>query len=109
MDRRGFIRGAIVVLTAPLAAEGHHERRRGVILVPGALLFTHRSQIAELATKGRLPVIGWERALVTSGALISYGSSNFDIGRRAAGVVAKIFKVRSRPTCRSSNPPSSNW
>ncbi len=45
-----------------------------------------------LATKGRNPLLGWQRGLVQSGALISYGGSNFDIGRRAAYCVDNILK-----------------
>jgi putative ABC transport system substrate-binding protein len=65
------------------------ERAGGVVLVPGPFLVTHRSQLAELAIKSRLPVLSWTDAL--SGALISYGPSTFDILRRAGGHVAKIL------------------
>jgi putative ABC transport system substrate-binding protein len=63
-----------------------------VCLVPSAFLFTHRKEIAALATKARVPVLGWESGVVTSGALMSYGPSTFDAGRRAAGYVDKILK-----------------
>ena len=67
------------------------ERAGGVVLVPGPFLVTHRSQLAELAIKTRLPVLSWTDAL--SGALISYGPSTFDILRRAGGHVAKILNA----------------
>jgi len=65
------------------------ERTGGVVLVPSFFFVTHRSQVAELAIKSRLPVLSWTDAL--SGALISYGPSSFDIHWRAGGQVAKIL------------------
>ena len=67
------------------------QRARGVVLVPGSFLLTHRIQIAELATKSRLPVLGWTGTLVESGVLMSYGPSPSDILRRAGGHAAKIL------------------
>lgn len=69
-----------------------HERASGVVLVPGPFLNTHRIQIAELAIKGRLPVLGWANEQAQNGALISYGARIHDIFRRAAAHVAKILK-----------------
>jgi putative ABC transport system substrate-binding protein len=74
------------------------ERTGGVVLVPSFLFVTHRSQVAELGIKSRLPVVSWTDAL--SGALISYGPSSFDIHWRAGGYVAKILngaKLRELP------------
>src|SRR5262245_41096139 len=70
------------------------ERARGVVLVPSSFLVSHGIQIAELATKSRLPVLSWTGSgsfWATSGALISYGPSTFDVLRRAGGHVAKIL------------------
>jgi len=63
-----------------------------VYIVPSAFLFTHRTLIVELATKARIPVLGSHSGLVESGALMSYGPSHFDIGRRAAGYVDRILR-----------------
>ena len=54
-------------------------------------------QIAELAAKGRLPLLGWNRSSAESGALISYGVTDAEIGRRAASYVVKILKG-AKPT-----------
>src|SRR5437667_1176130 len=48
------------------------ERTRGVVLVPSSVLWVHRIQIAELATKRGLPVVGWTSTLTKSGILLSY-------------------------------------
>ena len=76
----------------PALATVAHEHASGVVLVSGPFVFTHRTDIANSATKRRLPVVGWNSDLAQSGALFSYGASGFDIGRRAAGYVDKILK-----------------
>ena len=67
-------------------------RDRAVVLLPGAFVFANRVRIVELASKARVPVGGWQSELAKSGALMSYGPSHFDIGRRAAEYVDKILK-----------------
>jgi putative tryptophan/tyrosine transport system substrate-binding protein len=67
-------------------------RMQAVVLIPGPFLFTHRMQIANLAEKARLPVVGWDRDLAESGALISYGPNRLEMLRRAAAYADKIFK-----------------
>jgi putative ABC transport system substrate-binding protein len=69
-----------------------HERAIAVVPVSGSFLFTHRMQIVELATKGRLPVLGWHRQWAETGALISYGPNYAEMLRRAASHVDKILK-----------------
>ena len=67
------------------------ERAHGVVLVPSSLLVTHGLRIAELATKRRLPVLGWTDLQAQKGALMSYGPSTSDVLRRGGGHVAKIL------------------
>jgi putative ABC transport system substrate-binding protein len=67
------------------------ERASGVVLVPSSFLVTYGSQIAELATKRRLPMLAWTDTLVLRRALMSYGPSTSDVLRRAGGHVAKIL------------------
>ncbi len=69
-----------------------HERAIAVVLVPGSFLLTYHTQIAELARKGRLPMVGWNRVLAESGTLISYGPSSVEVYRRAASHMDKILK-----------------
>ena len=67
------------------------ERASGIVLVPSSFLVTHGSQIVELATKRRLPMLVWTDTLALRRALMSYGPSTTDILRRAGGHVAKIL------------------
>ncbi len=67
------------------------ERAMAVALVPGSFLFQYQHKIAELAMKGRVPVLGCN-SLLAENTLISYGPDVGEIVRRAANHVAKILK-----------------
>jgi putative ABC transport system substrate-binding protein len=63
------------------------------VLVPDDAVFTaHRTRIAALALKNRLPSISSTRELVSAGGLISYGPNTTDLYRRAADYVDKILR-----------------
>jgi putative ABC transport system substrate-binding protein len=64
----------------------------GLMMVSGALAGSHRTEIAELATKSRLPVIYQRQEYVEAGGLMSYGVNRNDLFRRAATYVDKILK-----------------
>jgi putative ABC transport system substrate-binding protein len=71
-------------------------RADGVLmLAPGAVTGAHRTKIADLAVKSRLPVIYHAPVYVESGGLMSYGVSFIDLDRRAATYVDKILKGRT--------------
>jgi putative ABC transport system substrate-binding protein len=70
--------------------------RAGAVLVfPSLVLNSHRTQVAELAVKSRLPGIYWQSEWVENGGLMSYGVSITDLFRRAATYVDKILKGRT--------------
>jgi putative ABC transport system substrate-binding protein len=55
------------------------------------MFMLHRTRLADLAAKSRLPSLGY-RELVEAGGLMSYGPSLPDLWRRAATFVDKILK-----------------
>jgi putative ABC transport system substrate-binding protein len=63
-----------------------------LVRVPGPILSPHRTGVAELAVKSRLPVIYEGAAEVEAGGLMSYGPSSTDRYHRAATYVDKILK-----------------
>jgi putative ABC transport system substrate-binding protein len=65
-----------------------------LMLEAGGLTAAHRTEIAELAVKSRLPAIYSGRQYVEAGGLMSYGVSLPDLNRRAATYVDKILKGR---------------
>ena len=63
-----------------------------LMLVSGSVDRGHRSEIAELAVKNRLPVIYEGAEYVQAGGLMFYGVNVLDLDRRAATYVDKILK-----------------
>jgi len=65
----------------------------GALLVAEDAVFTaHRTQIAELALKNRLPTISGLSVMVEAGGLMAYGPHYGDLYRRAATHVHKILQ-----------------
>src|SRR5882724_5495051 len=63
-----------------------------VIVLASAIVTDHRTEIANLALKSRLPAIYMSSIWVDDGGLMSYGTSLIDLSRRAATYVDKILK-----------------
>jgi putative ABC transport system substrate-binding protein len=70
------------------------ERADAILLLPGTVLNSRRTQILDLAVKTRLPAIYYAAEWVEDGGLMSYGVSFTDLFRRAATYVDKILKGR---------------
>ena len=68
------------------------KRADALLVLTDAGLETQRTQIADLATRNRLPTIFARRENVEAGGLLSYGSSLSDQFRYAATFVDKILK-----------------
>jgi len=68
------------------------ERVQACVMQGDSVLFNHRSQIAEMALKNRLPAVSTQRELAEAGFLLTYGADVGDLYRRAAAFVDKIFK-----------------
>jgi putative ABC transport system substrate-binding protein len=64
----------------------------GLIVTGSPSATRHRNLIITLAARHKLPAVYYERAFVTAGGLISYGSDYLDQCRRAAGYVDRILK-----------------
>ena len=60
--------------------------------MPSGLTTVNREMIAELAARHRLPAVYAHTYFATSGGLISYGSDNNDLFRRAAEYVDRILR-----------------
>jgi putative ABC transport system substrate-binding protein len=67
--------------------------RVGVLLVVADSMFLlHRTRLADLAARSRLPAAYGNREIVEAGGLMSYGPSVRDLFRRSATFVDKILK-----------------
>ena len=67
-------------------------RAHGLLVLSGSLIAPHRTRIAELATKSRLPTMFADGSHVESGGLMSYAPNVPDLLRRAGTYVDKILK-----------------
>jgi putative tryptophan/tyrosine transport system substrate-binding protein len=65
---------------------------QALYLVGDALFFSHRMTLVQLASKGKLPAIYWQRNFPDEGGLMSYGPNLGDLTRRSAVYVEKILK-----------------
>jgi putative ABC transport system substrate-binding protein len=63
-----------------------------IMRVGGGIVGAHRTQIADLAVKSRLPAIYYDPQFVEAGGLMTYGINVTDLDRRAATYVDKILK-----------------
>ena len=68
------------------------ERADAVLALGNTVLNAHRTQVADLAVKSRLPAIYYAAEFVEAGGLMFYGVDFADLFRRAAGYVDKILK-----------------
>jgi putative ABC transport system substrate-binding protein len=64
----------------------------GVIVLPSARAYIHRSHLAEAALKHRLPTVHGFREFVAAGGLLAYTPGQSELARQAAGYVDRILK-----------------
>jgi putative ABC transport system substrate-binding protein len=67
-------------------------RADAVLALTSSVLNSQRTQVTDLAVKSRLPVVYGQREYVEAGGLVSYGTNDNDLYRRAATYVDKILK-----------------
>ena len=68
------------------------EPNGGLIVPANARATFHREMLISLAARYRLPTVYGQRVFVEDGGLLSYGPSNVDTYRRAAGYVDRILR-----------------
>ena len=73
-------------------ADFAREPNGGLIATASASGITQRELIVSLAARHKLPAVYFNRDLVSSGGLISYGADFTDMYRRAASYVDRILK-----------------
>jgi ABC-type uncharacterized transport system substrate-binding protein len=68
------------------------DHRQGLVVNETAMIFAHRADVAQLALKSRLPLIGQWRPSANAGFLMTYGADLGDLLRRSARHVDRILK-----------------
>jgi putative ABC transport system substrate-binding protein len=78
----------------PALARAVRSRAEALIVLPDPLTLLERRRIAGLAVKHRLPAMYGFKEFVMAGGLMSYGTMQTDLYRRAAAHVDKILRGR---------------
>ncbi len=73
-------------------AAARQGRAEAVTVLAGPVIGEHPARLVDLAAQSRLPAMYLGRGSVEAGGLMSYGTSNRDMGRRAASYVDRILK-----------------
>jgi putative ABC transport system substrate-binding protein len=68
------------------------QRAGAVLVLAGPVMSPHRTEVANLAAKNRLPAMYYRSDYVEAGGLMTYGVNFIDLHRRAATYVDKILK-----------------
>jgi putative ABC transport system substrate-binding protein len=69
-----------------------HAASQALIVLTDPILFSQRKRIVDLANATRLPAVYFFQGFPEAGGLMSYGPSDADLFRRAAGYVDRILK-----------------
>ncbi len=89
---------------APAITALSTDKNTALLVLPDFFTMTHRASILVSAAQANLPAIYWNRAFVTDGGLMSYGTDNSDIIRRAAGYIDRILKGEKPADLPVQNP-----
>jgi len=73
-------------------AAARQGRANAVTILAGPVIGEHPARLVDLAAQSRLPAMYLRRGFVEVGGFMSYGTSNRDMGRRAASYVDRILK-----------------
>lgn len=76
---------------APTIAALSAEKATALLVLPDFFTIANRAAIIASAAHANLPAIYWNRAFVTDGGLMSYGTDNSDIIRHAAAYIDRIL------------------
>ena len=69
-----------------------HEPRGGLVVMADNFMFINRKRIILLAAKNKVPAVYFTKVFAEDGGLLSYGSDQADIYRRAASYVDRILR-----------------
>jgi putative tryptophan/tyrosine transport system substrate-binding protein len=68
------------------------EPQSGLVIPADSFTFVHRAPIISLAARNKIPAVYAVRGFATDGGLLSYGTDEADLFRRAASYVDRVFR-----------------
>lgn len=89
---------------APTIAALSAEKATALLVLPDFFTIANRAAIIASAARANLPAIYWNRAFVTDGGLMSYGTDNSDIIRHAAAYIDRILEGEKPADLPVQNP-----
>jgi putative tryptophan/tyrosine transport system substrate-binding protein len=84
-------------------------RAGALTVLTSNMFFIERRRLVDLAAKNRLPTVYQWRDGVDAGGLMSYGSSQTDLFRRAATYVDKILRGAKPGELSMEQPTKQSW
>ena len=78
-------------IVAAISAVSQHPSG-GIVVMTDVFMFVHRATVIRLAEKLRLPAVYYQAVFAREGGLVSYGSDNRDIFRRAAPYLDRVLR-----------------
>jgi putative tryptophan/tyrosine transport system substrate-binding protein len=89
---------------APAITALSAEKNMALLVLPDFFTMTNRASILTSAAQASVPAVYWNRAFVADGGLMSYGTDNSDIIRRAAGYIDRILRGEKPADLPVQNP-----
>jgi putative ABC transport system substrate-binding protein len=89
---------------APVIAALSAEKNTALLVLPDYFTMVNRETILSSAAQASLPAVYWNRAFVADGGLMSYGTDNSDIIRRAAAYIDRILRGEKPADLPVQNP-----
>jgi putative ABC transport system substrate-binding protein len=89
---------------APVIAALAADSNTALLVLPDFFTITNRAAILAAAVQANLPAVYWNRVFVADGGLMSYGTDNDELFRRAADYVDRILKGHSPSELPVQNP-----
>jgi putative tryptophan/tyrosine transport system substrate-binding protein len=77
---------------APTVAALPAEKSMALLVLPDFFTLSNRAAILASAVQAGLPAVYWDGTFVVDGGLMSYGTDNSDIVRRAAAYIDRILR-----------------
>jgi putative ABC transport system substrate-binding protein len=89
---------------AEVVASTAAERNAALLVLPDFFTISHRSAILTAAMRANLPAVYWNSTFVADGGLMSYGTDNGDLVRRAADYIDRVLKGEKAGDLPVQNP-----
>jgi putative tryptophan/tyrosine transport system substrate-binding protein len=89
---------------AAVIASSATEKHAALLVLPDFFTISNRAAILDTAARANMPAVYWNSAFVADGGLMSYGTDNGELVRRAADYIDRILKGEKAGDLPVQNP-----